>query len=71
MHEKRHGFSSWLGELIGTLLGRSLWLFRMGPDVSGLILLFDVGVLSGLCLAKLVALVCIETMGGRFDRNFY
>ncbi len=69
-HERRHGFSSWLGELIGMLLGRSLWLFGMGPDISGLVLLFDVGVLSGLRLAKPVAQVCIETVEGHFDQNF-
>ncbi len=52
-------------------LGKSLWLFGMGLDVLGLILLFDVGVLSGSHLAKPVVQVCIETVEGRFDRNFY
>jgi len=52
-------------------LGRSLWRFRMGPDISGLVSLFDMGVLSGSYLAKPVVQVCIETVEGRFDRNFY
>ncbi len=43
----------------------------MVPDVSELVLLFDVGVSSGMRLARLVVWVCIVRVECCFDWNFY
>ncbi len=42
----------------------------MGPGVSGLVSLFDAGVLSGLRLAKPVVPGYIKMVGDHFDRSF-